>query len=149
MGGILVCCEDLTHWKRPWCWERLKEGRGDDRGRDGWMAAPSQCTWVWASSGSWWWTGNPGKLQSMALQRVWLKDWTELIFLVEISLFKFFPLSIWIFLLFYNISFRIIFDTSLIDAWFTNIFLKSITCFFLLELSIVDQNFALIFINSS
>ena len=42
-----------------------------------------------------------------------------------------------------------IFDTSFIDVWFTNIFLKSITCFFPLELSFVDQNFALIFINSS
>ena len=47
----------LTCWKIPWCWERLKVGReGDGRGRDGWMASPTQWTWVWASSGSWWWT---------------------------------------------------------------------------------------------
>ena len=39
-----------THWKRPWCWERLKAGEGDDRGWDGWMASPTQQTWVWASS---------------------------------------------------------------------------------------------------
>ena len=137
MGGILVWCKELTHWKRPWCWQRLKAGRGDDRGWDGWMAAPSQCTWVWASSGSWWWTGNPGKLQSMALQRVWLKDWTELIFLAEISLLKFFPLSIWIFLLFYNISFRIlyfwyIFDRCMVYKYFLevyNLFISSWTIY--------------------
>ena len=63
--------EELTHWKRPWCWERLKAG-GEviDRGWDGWMASPTQWTWVWASSRSWWWTGKPGVLQSMRSQRV-------------------------------------------------------------------------------
>ena len=56
---------------RPWCWERLKAGaEGDDRGWDGWMASPTQWTWVWVSSRSWWWTGKPGVLQSMGLQRV-------------------------------------------------------------------------------
>ena len=45
----------LTHWKRPWCWERLKAGEGDDRGWDGWMASPIQQTWVWASFWSWRW----------------------------------------------------------------------------------------------
>ena len=64
-------CKELTHLKRPWCWERLKAGReGDDRGWDGWMASPTQWTWVWVSFGSWWWTGKPGMLQSMGLQRV-------------------------------------------------------------------------------
>ena len=48
--------------------------RGDDRGWDGWMASPTQWTWVWASSGSWWWTGKLGMLQSMGLQRV-EHDW--------------------------------------------------------------------------
>ena len=63
--------EKLTHLKRPWCWERLKaEGEGDDRGWDGWMASLSQWTWVWVDSGSWWWTGRPGELQSMGLSRV-------------------------------------------------------------------------------
>ena len=57
------------------CWERLKAGgEGDDRGWDGWMASPSQKTWVWTSSGSWWWTGKPGMLQSMGSQRVG-HDW--------------------------------------------------------------------------
>ena len=70
--------EELTLWKRPWCWERLKAGEGDNRGWDGWMASPTRWTWVWASSGSWWWTGKPGVLQSMGSQRVG-HDWaTEL-----------------------------------------------------------------------
>ena len=71
--------EELTHWKRPWCWERLKVGgEGDDRGWDGWMASPTWWTWVWVSSGSQWWTGKPGVLQSMGSQRVG-HDWaTEL-----------------------------------------------------------------------
>ena len=50
----------------------------DNTGWDGWMASPTRGTWVWASSGSWWWTGKPGMLQSMGLQRV-RHDWvTEL-----------------------------------------------------------------------
>ena len=49
---------------KTWCWERLKVGgEGDGRGRDGWMASPSQWTWVWASSGRGWRTGRPGVLQ--------------------------------------------------------------------------------------
>ena len=71
--------EELTHWKRPWCWERLKAGgEGDDRGWDGWMASQTQRTWVWASSRSWWWTGRPGVLQSMGTQRVRHDQATEL-----------------------------------------------------------------------
>ena len=71
--------EELTHWKRPWCWERLKaKGEVDSRGWDGWIASPTWWTWVWASSGSWWWTGKPSVPQSMGLQRV-RHDWpTEL-----------------------------------------------------------------------
>ena len=71
--------EELTHWKRPQCWERWKVGEeGGDRGWDGWMASPIQRTWVWLSSGSWWWIGKPGMLQSMGSQRVG-HDWaTEL-----------------------------------------------------------------------
>ena len=44
-------------------------GEGDDRGWDGWMASPTRCTWVWVHSGSWWWTGTPGILWFMGLQR--------------------------------------------------------------------------------
>ena len=67
--------EQPAHWKRPWCWERLKTGgEGDDRGQNGWMASPTQWTWVWASSRRWWRTGKPGMLQSMRSQRVG-HDW--------------------------------------------------------------------------
>ena len=64
---------------KDWCWERLKAGgERDDRGKDGWMASLTWWTWVWANSGSWWWTGKPGVLQSMGSQRVG-QDWvTEL-----------------------------------------------------------------------
>ena len=71
--------EEPTHWKRSWCWERLKTG-GEryDRGWDGWMASLFQWTWVWASSRRWWRTGRPGMLQSMVSQRIG-HDWeTEL-----------------------------------------------------------------------
>ena len=62
--------EEMTHWKRPWCWERLKAGEGDDRGWDGWIASPTQWTWAWANSRRWWRTGKPGVPQSMGSQRV-------------------------------------------------------------------------------
>ena len=58
---LATWCEQLTHLKRPWCWERLRAGgEGDDRGWDGWMASLTQWTWVWVNSGSWWGTGRPG-----------------------------------------------------------------------------------------
>ena len=75
--------EELTHLKRPWCWERLRAGgEGDDRGWDGWTASPTQWTWVWVDSRSWWWTGRPGVLRFMGSQRVghdWATElnWTE------------------------------------------------------------------------
>ena len=50
--------------------ERLKVGEGDNRGLDGLMAPLTQWTWVWVNSGSWWWTGKPGMLQSMGSRRV-------------------------------------------------------------------------------
>ena len=72
---LATWCKELTHWKRPWRWERLKaEGDGDDRGQYGWMASSTQWTWVWASSSRWWWTGKPGMLPFMGLQRV-RHDW--------------------------------------------------------------------------
>ena len=62
-------CEELTHWKRRWCWERLKAERaGNDRGWDGWMASLTQWTWVWVNFEYWWWTGKSGMLQSMGSQ---------------------------------------------------------------------------------
>ena len=72
-------------WKDP---DAEKDWRQEEKGMikgwDGWMASPTQWTWVWVSYGSWWWTGRPGMLQSMGLQRVrpdWATElnWTELI----------------------------------------------------------------------
>ena len=80
---LSIWCEELTHQKRPWCWERVKAGgEGDDRGWGGWMASLTRWTGVWASSRSWWWTGKPGMLQSMVSQRVrhnWATElgWTD------------------------------------------------------------------------
>ena len=75
--------EELTHWKRPWFWERLKAGgEGDDRGWNGWMASPTQWTWVWVNYGSWWWIGRPwcsspcGCKDSDMTERL---NWTDLI----------------------------------------------------------------------
>ena len=59
-------------------------GEGDERGWDGWMASPTQWTWVWVNSGTWWWTGRPGVLRSVGSQRVrhdWVTelDWTDIL----------------------------------------------------------------------
>ena len=68
---LVTWCKELTHWKRPWYWERLKmAGEGDDRGQDGWTGSPTRWTWVWANSESWQRTGKPGMLQSMGSQRI-------------------------------------------------------------------------------
>ena len=76
---LATSCEELTHWKRFWCWEGLGAGgEGDDRGWDGWMASRTQRMWIWVSSGSWWWTGRPGMLRFRGSQTV-RHDWaTEL-----------------------------------------------------------------------
>ena len=80
-GGPLETEPDLPGW------EGLKAGgEGDNRGWDGWLASLTRWTWVWAGSGSWWWTGKPGVLQSTGLQRVghnWVTElnWTSLYFL--------------------------------------------------------------------
>ena len=65
--------------KRPQCLESLKAGgEGDNRRWYGWMTSLTQWTWVWVSSRNWWWTGNPGMLQSIGLQRVGYGWATEL-----------------------------------------------------------------------
>ena len=69
--------EELTHWKRLWCWEGLGAGgEGDNRKWDGWMASPTRWMWVWVNSRCWWWTGRPGVLQFIGLQRVG-HDWVS------------------------------------------------------------------------
>ena len=88
---LVTWWEELTHWKRPWCWERLRAGgEGDDRGWDDWMASLTQWTWVWASSGSWWWTGRPGVLQSQRLRHDWVTELTDdhLFLIANVEVFK-------------------------------------------------------------
>ena len=75
---LATWCEELTHWKRLWCWGRLKVGgEGDDRGWDGWMASLTLWTWVWVSSGNWWWTGKVAWGHKESDTTEWL-NWTEL-----------------------------------------------------------------------
>ena len=66
---------------KDWCWEGFGAGgKGDDRRWDGWMASPTQWTWVSVNSGSWWWTARPGVLRFMGWQRVVTTErlnWTE------------------------------------------------------------------------
>ena len=76
--------QEPTHWKRPWCWGRLK-AEGEDRGWGGWMASLTQWTWVWASSRRWWKTGRPGVLQSLESRRVghdWATEQQQQIYLL-------------------------------------------------------------------
>ena len=87
---LATWCKELTHLKKPWCWQRLRAGgEGDDRGWDGWMASPTQRTWVWVNSRSWWWTGRPGVLRFMGSQRVRHNWATELTNWLIFSLFRF------------------------------------------------------------
>ena len=63
--------EELPHWKRPWCWERVKaKAEGSSRGWDGQITSWTQWTWIWANSGRQWRTWEPDMLQSMGSQRV-------------------------------------------------------------------------------
>ena len=71
--------KELTHWKRPWCWDGLGSGEEDHRGWAGWMAALTWWTWVWVNFRSLLWTGRPGVLRFVGSQSdttEWL-NWTE------------------------------------------------------------------------
>ena len=88
---LATWCKERTHLKRPWCWERLRAGgEGDDRGWDGLVSSPTRWTWVWVNFGSWWWTGRPGVLRFMGLQRVghdWVTElnWTVFVWFISLS----------------------------------------------------------------
>ena len=74
-SSLVTWCEELIHWKWPWCWERLKAGgEGDDRGWDGWMASPTPRTWVWTHSGKSWRAGKAWR----AVVRGATESWTQL-----------------------------------------------------------------------
>ena len=85
---------DVKNWligKDPDAGKLKAEGEGDDRGWDGWMASPTQWTWVWASSRNWWWTGKPGVLQSMGSQRVghdWVTKLNLIILRIKLEFWK-------------------------------------------------------------
>ena len=85
-NNLATWCEELTHWKRPWCWEGMKAGgEGDDRGWGGWMASLTRWTWIWTSSGSLvmdrkaWCAAVHGVTKSWT----WLSSWTELNTLIK------------------------------------------------------------------
>ena len=115
---LVTWCEELTHLKRPWCWGKLKAGgEGDNREWDGWMASLTQWTWVCVGSGSWWWTGKPGMLQSMGLQsQTLLSDWSELNWSLRMEQRK------------YNEA-KVIFSTNDAGAaWHSHTYTKESTC---------------------
>ena len=83
---LATWCEEQTHWKRPWFWERLKAGgEADDRGWVGWMRSTTQWIWVWANSGRWWRTEKPSVRQSMGAQSDWKSRKQHPLLLVLIS----------------------------------------------------------------
>ena len=133
-----------------------QEEEGDDRGWDGWMASPTQWTWVWASSGSWWRTGKPGVLQSMGLQRVGLNAWTIAtaidiwcegsfywpifcLFFGEVSVQVFCPFFNWVIdFLFVEFQVLVCFAKHpLADVSFVNIFSRSVACLLMVLRSVV------------
>ena len=83
---LATSCEELTHWKRPWCWEGLGAGgEGDDRGWDGWMASPTRWTWVWVNSESLWWTGRPGVLRLWGRKESDTTEWLNwTLYIIEV-----------------------------------------------------------------
>ena len=110
------------------CWERVRAGgEGDNRGWDGWMASPTQWTWVWVDSGSWWWTGRPGVLRFMGLQsRTRLSDWTEL--LNNVSFLSWIKLSLKIKIKLIYLSWIKIFSVLLRNNWHTSLYKIKVYC---------------------
>ena len=73
--------EELTFWKRPWCWEKLKAGgEGDSRQWDGWVASRTQWTWLWVNSGGLVMDREAWHAAVHGVTKSWtgLSNWTEL-----------------------------------------------------------------------
>ena len=97
-------CEELTHLKRPWCWERLKAGgEGDNRGWDDWMVSPTQWTWVWVNSGVG--NGQGGLACCSGVAKSWtqMSNWTELNWRIDQYLHIFYTFMIYLTFNFFNI----------------------------------------------
>ena len=78
-SSILVTwCEQLTHWKSPWCWERLRAEGEEGWGWDGWMASPMQWTWTWAKLGRWVGSGCAA-VNGVSKIQTWLVNLTTII----------------------------------------------------------------------
>ena len=74
---LATWCEEVTHLKRPWCYEILKVGgEGCDRAWDGSIVSQTQWTWIWLSSQCWWWTGKP--VSPWGQKHRQLSNWTIL-----------------------------------------------------------------------
>ena len=72
-------------WKDPDAGKDWGQQEKGTRGWDSWMASPTQWTWVWVNSGSWWWTGRPGMLWFTGSQKGWtqMSNWTEQNWMIE------------------------------------------------------------------
>ena len=85
---LATWCEELIHWRRPWCWEKLRAwGEGNDRGWDGQTASSTQWIWVWTNSWRQQRAGKPGVLQSLGLQRVrhdWATEEQQMALLIQL-----------------------------------------------------------------
>ena len=80
---LATWCEEPTHWKRYWCWERLKAGgEGDDRGWDDLMASPAHWTWVWANSRRWWRIGSLACCSPWGHKELDMSEWLNKITLI-------------------------------------------------------------------
>ena len=76
---LATWCKELTHWKRPWCWERLKaRGEVTSREWDSWIVSLTQWTLVWANSRRWWRTSHHCKHGWHAAIHGITKSWTWL-----------------------------------------------------------------------
>ena len=80
---LVTCWKEPTHWKRPWCWERLRaRGKGGDRGWDGWMALLFQWTWVWVNPVRLWRHGDLACYSPQSCKKSYMTEWTTTIILM-------------------------------------------------------------------